>query len=177
MALAHSADGNYKVGHWTVGPTMRDITNDLKERLSAVEEQGKAENLRYERDRKALDEQHNTRLADLKAEWETINRLLVAEQRRLGVSPETPAQPKPKMSLDDFFVQVAEKFGTASKQNLREEAEHAGYFVDGGPNGRRTHATIMNIVRSGRLREIEPDVYAPGHKHGEFNLDQHMRTP
>jgi hypothetical protein len=149
---------------------LRDITTDLKERLAMVEEQGKAENAKYERDRKALDDQHNAKLGELQTEWEGLNRLLAAEQRRLGHNIDSVRRTVPAMSLDDFFVHVVEKFGIATKKNLREEAFNAGYFPIGETGGRQTHATLMNIVRSGRLREVGEDTYAPGIKHGEFLL-------
>lgn len=154
---------------------LRDITADLKERLEMLEAQGKAENVEYERARKSLEDRHNAKLAELEDEWNSIHRLLSAEMRRLGKTGDSRSAATaavPALSLDDFFVNTVEKFGMASKENLRNEAFVAGYFADGESSGRRIHATIMNIVRAGRIRQVSPDTYAPAHKPGEFLLNQ-----
>jgi hypothetical protein len=149
---------------------LRDITGDLKERLSFVEEQGKAENVEYERDRKILDERHAAKIAELNTEWQSLQRALQAELRRLGKAIDETQPPAPTLSLDDFFVQTVERFGMATKTNLRDEARHAGYFAGGESGGRKTHVILLNIVRAGRIREVAPDTYAPAHKPGEFVL-------
>jgi hypothetical protein len=147
---------------------LRDISQDLKERLSMIEEQAKAENNNFEQQFKKLEDSHNAKMAELRMQWEGINAALQAEFRRLGVNADSPSPPKPALSLDDFFVQLVEKFGTAGKENLRAEAANAGYFPPGDKGGRTTHATLMNIVRAGRIREISSEVYAPAHDPGEF---------
>ncbi|GKQ49946.1 hypothetical protein [Bradyrhizobium sp. Ce-3] len=152
---------------------LRDITGDLEQRLAMIGEQRKAERTHYESERKALEATHEAKMAELRLEWDGINRALQLELRRLGRTADSaPAAsaPAPAMSLDDFFVATVEKLGAASKNNLRDEAAHAGYFPQ-GEGGRATHATLMNIVRSGRIRQVDSDVYAPALKAHEFQLN------
>ncbi len=155
---------------------LRDITDDLKARLAMIEAQAKAENVEYEAAAKALADKHDAAISELKGQWEAIQRGLQLEMRRLGRSADSPApaanQQAPSVSLDDFMVSIVEKFGMAAKENFRNEAVHAGYFQPGETGGRQIHATLLNLVRAGRVRQIGPDTYAPANKPGEFLLER-----
>lgn len=151
---------------------IRDIRPDLRDRLAVVEKQGNAQNAEYESKRKALEDEHKAKIAVLEEEWRALKQMIEVENRRYGDAGDSAQSFTSTMSLDDFFVATVEKFGTASKKNLRDEAERAGYFRGAESAGRVTHTTLMNIVRGGRLREIAPEVYAPGNRPGEFALAQ-----
>jgi hypothetical protein len=62
------------------------------------------------------------------------------------------AKSAPSLALAEFFVRLARAEGPRTKDEFRESAAAAGYIVD----KRITHATVINIERSGRL-ELQPD--------------------
>ncbi len=78
---------------------MRDIRNDLQDRANLLEEQINSAEAQFESLVEQLRAEHESRLADLRAEFDAVNRLLEVEQRRLANIPATPAPlqaPKPQ---------------------------------------------------------------------------------
>jgi hypothetical protein len=76
---------------------MRDIRNDLQDRANLLEEQITSAEAQFEGLVEQLRTEHESRLEDLKAEFEAVSRLLDVEQRRLANIPVTPAPtPAPK---------------------------------------------------------------------------------
>ena len=78
---------------------MRDIRNDLQDRANLLDEQINTAEAQFESLVEQLRTEHESRLEDLKAEFEAVGRLLEVEQRRLANIPVTPAQtpaPAPK---------------------------------------------------------------------------------
>ncbi len=69
---------------------MRDIRNDLQDRASLLEEQINAAEAQFEKLVEQLRTEHESRLEDLKAEFEAVSRLLEVEQRRLANIPIRP---------------------------------------------------------------------------------------
>jgi hypothetical protein len=80
--------------------------------------------------------------------------MLAAEERRF--TPEEAAQTKPpEEALPEFIFQSLHK-GPLTKDDLRWMANRAGYDVD----GRSIHATLVNLLRSGRAVEVSDGQYA-----------------
>jgi hypothetical protein len=76
---------------------MRDIRNDLQDRANLLEEQMNAADAQFESLVEQLRTEHESRIEDLKAEFEAVSRLLEVEQRRLANIPVTPTPaPAPK---------------------------------------------------------------------------------
>lgn len=138
---------------------LRDIRPDLKERLTLIEEQGKAENVEYERDLKALQDGHKARIEQLAEEWRSVNSTLAAENKRLGVSAVQPPtesaveSPAPTKPLDDYLVERVRQHGSRSKADLKADTEAMGYAPP-GEAGRKLHFTLINIVRAKRLVQV-----------------------
>lgn len=154
---------------------LRDITSDLKVRMDLAEERIDRAKERYSEQCKAAQAEFDRELAEAKAEYKAAAALRESELRRMGVAPEAPDAPT--QPLDEFLIQTVEKFGTAGKGNLRNEAEHAGYFTKGESPGRVIHTTLLHIVRANRLRQVGPDVYAPAFKPGELALTKGSFSP
>jgi hypothetical protein len=117
---------------------LRDITGDLKARL-----------LRTVADRDNL-------LAQIKAMEEDIQlyeRLIEREETRQ--KPVTRVVPKPPSDALANFVFKALLMRPQNKEDLRHSAVSAGYDVD----GRSIHAITVNLVRTGKIRELSNGVF------------------
>jgi hypothetical protein len=116
-------------------PEMKDIRPDLRERLRAAA---------VERD------QLRPHLAELEAEIALLEKVIEREDRRFR-----PAGSSPQDSLADFLMENLRR-GIATKDGLRAVAEGAGYEVD----GRSIHATLVNLIKSGKAVEFNEGEYA-----------------
>ena len=65
------------------GQAMRDIRGDLQDRAALLEEQLNTHEAQYEKLIEQLKREHETRLEDLRAELEAVNRLMELELRRI----------------------------------------------------------------------------------------------
>ena len=77
------------------GQAMRDIRGDLQDRAALLEEQLNTHEAQYEKLIEQLKREHETRLEDLRAELEAVNRLMELELRRIETVPagqRTPAR-------------------------------------------------------------------------------------
>ena len=111
----------------------------------------------YNRQKEEIDRAYAERTDPLEEERQVINNLLIIQQRKLG---EKPSASTPIESLSSFLIQQTRKIGRISKEDLRISAVKAGYFsVDDG-GGRVVHATLLNLVRSGRLQEYDDSTYS-----------------
>jgi hypothetical protein len=75
------------------GQAMRDIRGDLQDRAALLEEQINAHEAQFDKLIDQLKREHDSRLEDLKAELEAVNRLLEVELRRLETAPAAPSAP------------------------------------------------------------------------------------
>lgn len=113
---------------------MRDIRPDLKERLA-----------RNEAARSRL----SAELKRLEAYAASVIRMIEVEDERYADEPDRPAQ-----AIADFILDEAIK-RPVSKEDLRFAAQAHGYTSD----GRSIHAHVTNLVRAGRLDELEPGMF------------------
>jgi hypothetical protein len=147
---------------------VRDIRNDLRERLAVINGMQADEESRYFDERMRIDNDHARALESFERERSVINQLLAIEERR-GSLPTIPTSFK--SPLPDFLITNIKMFGPMSKNELRAAVESAGYFEDDEANGRTFHTTLMNITKGGRLRQLPDDRYAMPDLEGLFSAD------
>jgi hypothetical protein len=123
----------------------RDIRSDLKERLrTAVSE----------RDILAA------KAASLDEEVDLLTKLLDQEERRFGDQEKSSnTDTKPEDSLGNFIIEQV-KIRPMTKVDLLYAAKAAGYFADGG-GPRSIHATVINMLKSGKLVVAAHGRFAP----------------
>src|SRR3990170_447222 len=161
------------------GQAMRDIRGDLQDRAALLEEQINAHEAQFEKLIEQLKREHDSRVEDLKAELEAVNRLMEVELRRLETIPSAPraqgrepapqavhqpqphpshqpqpqhqAQPQhqPQQPLADFLVRRLNEAGAMSRDDLRRLSLQEGYFADADTADRGVHTTLINVVKAG----------------------------
>ncbi len=76
---------------------MRDIREDLQERINFLSNQMSSARAQFDREVEQIEREHDSRLKSLKADLEAVNTLIGAETKRLGNTPDAPkAQPQPQ---------------------------------------------------------------------------------
>jgi hypothetical protein len=116
--------------------SFRDIRPDLRERLRSTSAE--------------LD-QLQAITENLEKTIQVLEQMLAEEERRFA--PEAKKGP-PEEPLPEFVMQSL-RSGLRSKDDLRWMAEQAGYDVD----GRNIHATLVNLIKSGRAVEVSEGQY------------------
>jgi hypothetical protein len=146
---------------------LRDIRKDLRERISLIQQAIDKDTRDFEAKQKQLLDAFQTRVQDAKVALAGYVRLLEIEERRAqsmlpaavaGTAPPPPTH-TPKSPLADFLCSAMAQTGVKTKEELRDLAQGAGYF-GAGEGGRTIHATIVNLVRGGRVRELPDGKYA-----------------
>jgi hypothetical protein len=122
----------------TPSTPFRDIRPDLRERLRSTTAE--------------LDQLHAI-TENLEKTVQILEQMLATEERRFNPEPTTKKGP-PEEPLPEFVMQSL-RSGPHSKDDLRWMAEQAGYEVD----GRNIHATLVNLLKSGRAVEISEGQY------------------
>ncbi|WP_457796064.1 hypothetical protein [Methylocystis sp. S23] len=135
---------------------MRDIRNDLRERLAALDGAELDQMMSYQAERERLDSAHNSALRSIAAERAALKQLLSIEDHRASALPLFTARSAPTIPLGDFLVAKVRTCGALEKEELRAAAEEAGYR-----DGRAFHTTLMNITKGGRLQQYPDGRYAP----------------
>jgi hypothetical protein len=97
---------------------------------------------------------HNTEEAAPAAEYRRRSAAQVAEPAPVAAAP----APLP---LADFLVRRVNEAGPLSKDDLRQLAVRAGYFQDAASATRSVHATLLGIIKGGRVRELPNGALAP----------------
>jgi hypothetical protein len=137
---------------------MRDIRADLMDRLGAVMGRTADQHERYARALEALEADHRKEIEDLDRERKALEALLAIEQQRDGVLTDRPA-PRPILPLGEFLTTKVHAHGPLEKEELRLEAETVGYLNE-VVNGRTFHTTLMNIVKHGKIIQLQDGKYA-----------------
>jgi hypothetical protein len=138
---------------------MTDFFDELLERYRAAKAQASAIKAEYDAQRVALEARFNEALREANAESDALETLLRIEERTSERKLLPPKKKEERLSLADFFLTALHAHGRMSKDELRDQAERAGYFESGDSGGRATHATLLNLTRHGRIVEIEPGTY------------------
>lgn len=115
----------------------RDIRTDLKARLIAA-------TAKRDEQQKLVEELDNEVLL--------LTKMLDQEERRFGAAK--IEQPPTQAPLPDFIVESLSR-GKMDKDDLRHFAETKGIAVD----GRSLHATLINLIRAGKIKEVEEGFY------------------
>ena len=97
---------------------------------------------------------HTAEEAAPQAEYRRPRAAQVAEPAPIA----TPPAPLP---LADFLVRRVNEAGPLSKDDLRQLAVRAGYFQDAESATRSVHATLLGIIKGGRVRELPNGALAP----------------
>jgi hypothetical protein len=88
-----------------------------------------------------------------------------AEYRRRSAAqaaePAPVAVAQAPLPLADFLVRRVNEAGPLSTDDLRQLAVRAGYFQDAESATRSVHATLLGIVKGGRVRELPNGALAP----------------
>jgi len=138
---------------------MRDIRQDLRERLAVLNGRHLDQETQYQEARDALENAYRDAVAALVREKVAVQQLLAIEEERVRMPAGTVDTRKTAhlISLADFLVTKVHAHGPMNKGQLRAEADLAGYFAAG--NGRTFHITLMNITKSGRVTVTQDGRY------------------
>jgi hypothetical protein len=135
---------------------VRDIREDLLERIKATETEMVSDAQLFQHEVKQLEIAFRRRAEEKQGILNGLRRLLDSEQRAFAAGGDDRVQPnalsnlvRPNMPLADFLLQEMAERGPKSKEELRDAAQEAGYFKP-GDGGRAVHATVVNLLRVGR---------------------------
>jgi hypothetical protein len=73
------------------------------------------------------------------------------------------AQPQrqPQQPLADFLIRCLNEAGAMPRDDLRRLALQEGYFIDAETADRGVHATLINVVKAGLIRQLPNGNFAP----------------
>jgi hypothetical protein len=123
---------------------MRDIRQDLKERLNAAETV-----------RAAAEKQ----LRAAQNEVDMLTALLNLEASRTVDIVSGPERKSPDKPVADFIMDIIAR-APSTKDEIKDYAAAARYFTVGDSPGRIIHATLVNLVRAGRVKALRDGRYA-----------------
>jgi hypothetical protein len=76
--------------------------------------------------------------------------------------PQAQAQQRqPQMPLADFLIRKVNEAGAMPRDDLRRFALQEGYFLDVETADRGVHATLINVVKAGLIRQLPNGNFAP----------------
>ena len=75
--------------------------------------------------------------------------------------PQPQPQTQPKQPLADFLVSKMNEVGAVSRDDLQRLALQGGYFADADTAVREMHNTLLNVVKSGLIRQLPNGDFAP----------------
>jgi hypothetical protein len=131
---------------------MDNFLGELVERLAAARGRSTEIKNEYEAERASLEARYRAKQSEADEEYRALETLIRLEEQKTGTR--TVVQPRQfRLPLQDFFILALDKHGPLSKDDLRDQAARASYFAEGDSAGRVTHATVINLVRSGRIKE------------------------
>jgi hypothetical protein len=131
---------------------MRDIRGDLQDRAGLLEEQINAHEAQFEKLIDQLKREHESRLEDLKAELEAVNRLMEVELRRLGTAPATP-KVQAREPVHHAAHQPAQHAAHQSAQHApHQPAQHAVHRAQSQPQPQPEQPLADFLVR--KLNEV-----------------------
>jgi hypothetical protein len=78
-----------------------------------------------------------------------------------GHQPAQQPAPQPQQPLADFLVRKLNEVGAMSRDDLRRSAMQEGYFAEADTADRGVHATLLNVVKAGLIRQMPNGNFAP----------------
>jgi hypothetical protein len=86
-------------------------------------------------------------------------------QQHAQPQPQQHAQPQPQhrppQPLADFLIRTLNEAGAMMRDDLRRLALQEGYFADADTADRGVHATLINVVKAGLIRQLPDGSFAP----------------
>jgi translation initiation factor 2 beta subunit (eIF-2beta)/eIF-5 len=153
---------------------MRDIRSDLQERANLIEEEITAAIAHFEKTVEQLQSECDARVAKLRAELAVLGVLIESEHQRMpnsGPRPietehqRTPNGPRPvalpRQTLADFLARKLAQAGARSQDELSRLAAQEGYFPDAERASPAVHATLVDLLRGDRIRQLPDGTLAP----------------
>ena len=70
-------------------------------------------------------------------------------------------QRQPQQPLADFLIRKLNEAGAMPRDDLRRLALQEGYFIDAETADRGVHATLINVVKAGLIRQLPNGNFAP----------------
>lgn len=125
-----------RIGPFNINETP-DIRPDLRMRLENAT---------------AARNQAREQLGFYESEVRALTQLLALEDQRFGSFPQQKEERRP--DLPAFIFEKLQK-NRMSKDGIRQIVQKAGYDVD----GRSIHATLVNLIRGGKVREDGAGTY------------------
>jgi hypothetical protein len=144
---------------------VRDIRNDLRERLLLLNGRYGDVMRDYDAQREALEAAHRATIEMIERERLAVRQLLEIEERREGSTSVEIEPIRRRVPLADFLIAKACAHGPVEREVLKSEAQAAGYEFD----GRTFHATLMNVEKHGKVIKREDGRYE-GPKRSEDGL-------
>jgi hypothetical protein len=141
---------------------MRDIRGDLQQRVDFVEQQISAAHAQFQQLVERLQSERDATVAELNKDLAALGNVMEAELRLASGSPRVAApSAQAQTPLADFFVRKLTEVGPTSKDNLIKTAVKEGYFPNPESAGMSVNATLTNLVRSNRIRQLPDGLFAP----------------
>jgi hypothetical protein len=84
-----------------------------------------------------------------------------AHQAHQGHQPAHQPASQPQQPLADFLVRKLNEVGAMSRDDLRRLAMQEGYFAEADSADRGVHATLLNVVKAGLIRQLPNGNFAP----------------
>ena len=70
------------------------------------------------------------------------------------VQAQAQPQRQPQQPLADFLIRCLAEAGAMPRDDLRRLALQEGYFIDAETADRGVHATLINVVKAGLIRQL-----------------------
>jgi hypothetical protein len=140
---------------------MRDIRNDLQERVRLIEDQISSSYAQFEKMIEQLQSEREARVSELQAELSALGKLMEVEHRRMANVLPLQAPAATEVSLADFILQRLSENGPMSKDGLVDLTLKERLFDDGESADRAVHTTLVNIIRSEHLRQLHDGTFVP----------------
>jgi hypothetical protein len=77
------------------------------------------------------------------------------------VQAQAQPQRQPQQPLADFLIRCLNEAGAMPRDDLRRLALQEGYFIDAETADRGVHATLINVVKAGLIRQLPNGNLAP----------------
>jgi hypothetical protein len=84
-----------------------------------------------------------------------------APAQHVSHRPQAPSPAQPELPLSDFLVRKLNEVGAMSRDDLRRLSLQEGYFADADTADRGIHATLLNVVKAGLIRQLPNGNFAP----------------
>jgi hypothetical protein len=149
---------------------MRDIREDLMERLFRVKGRYCEEMVQFQQRVDELHREHKRVINECERERLALEQMIAIEDSR--TSPDLISRPRTLVPLIDFLIATIDAYGPIDKDELRNAASQAGYFSEN--NGRTFHTTLLNLTKHGRVAHLADGTFVAPDKIGFqlFGMDK-----